>query len=170
MLALRNSPFGMEPARRFAPRTWLLRSPAATGRSRARVSITRLFTSSRVAYAATVLPRILGQTKPAAGWPNGPGRGPPRSFTSPSDQCCCAGRLLDHPQGRDILHGKEPKPQTHPFAIRHPSRDADYVVKVTGTIVIRQQKNLSPWSFRSRLLDGNQLRGIKMNCVRWLEV
>ena len=48
----------MEPARRFAPRTWLPRLPAATGRSRARVSITRLFTSSRLAYAFAVLLRL----------------------------------------------------------------------------------------------------------------
>jgi hypothetical protein len=33
-----------------------------------------------------------------AGWPYGPGRGPPISFTSPSDLGSCPGRLLDRPR------------------------------------------------------------------------
>ncbi len=52
--ALRNFRFGMEPARRFAPRTWVPQLHAASGRSRARMSITRLFTSSRRAVLLRV--------------------------------------------------------------------------------------------------------------------
>ena len=58
MLARYEMRFGMEPARRFAPQTWVPQLPAASGRSRARVSITRSFTSSRLAYAFAVLLRF----------------------------------------------------------------------------------------------------------------
>ena len=58
--------FGMEPARRFAPRTWSLRSLAASGRPRARVSITRCLPAagSHTRYRASA---PLG-TNQAGGW------------------------------------------------------------------------------------------------------
>ena len=67
--------------------------PAAFGRPRACMSVYPLV------YQQPVVSRASARrSASAAGWPNGPGRGPPISFTSPSDQGSCTGRLLDRPR------------------------------------------------------------------------
>jgi hypothetical protein len=80
----------------------------------------------------------------AAGWPNGPGRGPPISFLSPSDLVSYTRAVADSSKEEDFLTSFEavpamPRPNrtAHarltsnsiimlPFDIRHPSRDATF--------------------------------------------
>ena len=78
----------------------------------------------------------------AAGWPNGPGRGPPISFTSSSDLRAYRRAVAGSSKEVDFLTGYEAAPAMRrpsatvharltsscfnmlPFDIRHPSRDA----------------------------------------------
>ena len=102
LLALRNFRFGMEPARRFAPRTWVPQLPAASGRSRARMSITRCLPAAGVpcfcvsADIRTWLDSLTDRVEVHA-----------RSFTSPSDLDCCTGRWLDHLRDKTSRVGVE---------------------------------------------------------------
>jgi hypothetical protein len=94
-----------------------------------------LFTSSPFGASAR---RFNG----TAGWPNGPGRGPPISFLSPSDLGSYARAVADSSKEEDFLTGYEAVPAMRRldstvharfssnsfnmllFDIRHPSRDA----------------------------------------------
>jgi len=104
----------------------------------------------------------------AAGWPNGPGRGPPIGFTSPFDlrsyRRAVAGssREADFPTGYEAAPAMpRPNPAVHArftsnsfnmllFDIRHPSRDAERDIRRSCTIYAA---NLQSVRFRSIFLE-----------------
>ena len=142
--------FGMEPARRSHRELGPPRCRSVLGAHVPACLCTRLSTSSR-------LSPCFCAPFDAAGWPNGPGRGPPVSVTSSSDQGSCTGRLLDRPRKKTSrLAMKLSRQCSGPIAAVHARFTQTASTCASSTSGIPREMQRSPLDIRRRFQSSTE--------------